>query len=108
MNILAKTQQINNLLDRYEPLLTDRQRDVMNLYYREDLSYQEIANDLDISKSAIYDIIKRVSQNLNDYEEKLGLVKENKRLTKLFNDLKAYDNEFVNRLIQTYEEETHG
>lgn len=42
--LLIKTQEMNDLLDRYESLLTQRQLDVMNLYFKEDLSYQEIAD----------------------------------------------------------------
>ena len=107
-NLLKKTQAMNDLLDRYELLLTKRQLDVMNLYYKEDLSYQEIADDLGISKSAIYDIIKRVTLNLSEYEEKLSLVKKYYQHERFLNALKALESEEVDQLIKQYEEETNG
>ncbi len=106
--LLIKTQEMNDLLDRYESLLTQRQLDVMNLYFKEDLSYQEIADDLGITKSAIYDIIRRVTINLSEYEEKLQLVKKYYQLQDLIESLKALNIVEVNQLIKVYEEETHG
>lgn len=67
-------EKINEYLDWYESLLTDKQKDVMNMYYREDFSLSEIAENLDISRSAVSDLIKRVSKTLEDYENKLQLV----------------------------------
>ena len=49
--MLDKNEYINQLLDWYDKLLTDRQLDVMKLYYREDLSLTEIAENLKISRS---------------------------------------------------------
>lgn len=106
--LLIKTQEMNDLLDRYESLLTQRQLDVMNLYFKEDLSYQEIADDLGITKSAIYDIIRRVTINLSEYEEKLQLVKKYYQLRDLIESLKSLNIVEVNQLIKVYEEETHG
>lgn len=107
-NLLKKTQAMNDLLDRYELLLTKRQLDVMNLYYKEDLSYQEIADDLGISKSAIYDIIKRVTLNLSEYEEKLSLVKKHYQQEAFLEALKALESDEVDQLIKQYEEEDNG
>lgn len=44
-------EKINEYLDWYESLLTDKQKDVMNMYYREDFSLSEIAENLDISEA---------------------------------------------------------
>ncbi len=65
--------QINNYLDFYEALLTDKQKTVMNYYYREDYSLSEISEYFKISRSAVLDNIKRSEQILNDYESKLHL-----------------------------------
>lgn len=62
-------EKINEYLDWYETLLTDKQKEVMNMYYREDFSLAEIAENLDISRSAVSDLIKRVSKTLEDYEK---------------------------------------
>ena len=47
---------VNLLKDFYETLLTDKQNEVLELYYGEDLSLSEIAEDLQISKAAVNDI----------------------------------------------------
>ena len=85
--MLAKLEKFNELLDLYGNLLTSRQMEVMSLYYHEDWSYQEIADELEISKSAVYDIIKRVSNNLVETEEKIGFLKYRNRIKQALEDL---------------------
>lgn len=62
------------LADFYGPLLTDKQRNVWDLHYQQDLSLTEIATVEHISRQAIYDLIKRTELILAEYEDKLGLV----------------------------------
>lgn len=62
------------LFDFYGPLLTDRQRDVFRMYFQEDLSLAEIGEELDISRQAVYDLLKRVQVSLEELESKLHLV----------------------------------
>lgn len=62
------------LADFYGPLLTDKQRNVWDLHYQQDLSLAEIAEVEHISRQAIHDLIKRTERILAEYEEKLGLV----------------------------------
>lgn len=62
------------LLDIYEKLLTDKQSLAMNLFYNEDLSMSEIADELGVSRQAAFDLIKRTQKILEDYDAKLGLV----------------------------------
>ncbi len=69
-----KILQINLLYDFYGELLTDRQQDILKLYYTDDLSLGEISEQLHISRQAVYDTMKRVEKLLFQYEEKLGLV----------------------------------
>ncbi len=85
--MLAKLEKFNELLDLYGNLLTPRQMEVMSLYYHEDWSYQEIADELEISKSAVYDIIKRVSNNLVETEEKIGFLNYRNRIKQALEDL---------------------
>lgn len=60
------------LLDCYGEFLTPRQRDLMGLYYYEDLSLGEIAEPEGVSRQAVRDGIKRGEQVLLQMEEKLG------------------------------------
>ena len=63
------------LVDFYGPLLTDKQRNVWELHYQEDLSLAEIAELEHISRQAIHDLLKRTEKILEGYEHKLGLVR---------------------------------
>ncbi|HIV75856.1 MAG TPA: putative DNA-binding protein [Candidatus Pseudogracilibacillus intestinigallinarum] len=71
--MLEKTTKMNMLYDFYQTLLTDKQREYMELYYYEDYSLGEIATETNVSRQAIYDNIKRTEQILMNYEEKLQL-----------------------------------
>lgn len=69
-----KILQINLLFDFYGQLLTEKQQNILQLYYIDDLSLVEIAEQLGISRQAVYDTMKRTEKILYDYEEKLGLL----------------------------------
>ena len=77
----------NNLLDFYEALLTDKQRNICDLYYRHDLSLQEIAENEGISRAAIHDTIKRSSEEMLNYENKLHLFDNNERRNDLYDQM---------------------
>jgi len=62
------------LVDFYGPLLTEKQRNVWDLHYQQDLSLTEIAEVEHISRQAIHDLLKRTERILTEYEDKLGLV----------------------------------
>lgn len=63
------------LADFYAPLLTEKQSKVWDLHYEQDLSLVEIAGLEEISRQAVYDLLKRTEKILQEYEEKLGLVR---------------------------------
>ena len=73
---MDKNVEVNLLLDFYGNLLTDRQREVMSLYYEDNLSLTEIAEDLSISKQGVSDILKRAEKVLYDTESKLNLLRD--------------------------------
>ena len=56
---IEKTERINSLLDLYRDLLTDKQQEIMDMYYLYDLSLSEIAEDSLTTRAAVYDLIKR-------------------------------------------------
>jgi len=62
------------LFDHYGPLLTDQQQQAVRLYYGEDLSLGEIAELWGTSRQAVHDTLRRATQALETYEEKLGLL----------------------------------
>ena len=73
---LEENLRLSLLMDFYSPLLTDKQREVLNDFIINNLSISEIAgNDL-ISRQAINDLIKRTIKTLEKYESKLGLLKK--------------------------------
>lgn len=65
---------MNLLMDFYGQLLTDRQQDVCRMYYEENLSLAEIGTEMEVSRQAVHDMLRRAAASLYNYEEKLGLV----------------------------------
>jgi len=61
------------LYDVYAPLLSERQRDIMELYYNEDESLSEIAENTGITRQGVRDWIKKTEAQLLGYEQALGL-----------------------------------
>jgi predicted DNA-binding protein YlxM (UPF0122 family) len=72
---MAKDLSISVLLDFYGDMLTEKQKDVVELYYNEDLSLAEIAEHSGITRQGVRDSIKRAEAQLKEYEERLGLAK---------------------------------
>ena len=71
--MFVKNLEIGYLLDFYGEILPERRRDIMDLYYNDDLSLSEIAEQMGITRQAVRDSIKKTEQELFFYEEKLGL-----------------------------------
>ena len=66
--------QLTLLYDFYGELLTEKQKQVYELHYQNDLSLTEIGEELSISRQAVRDQLKRTEKILLDYEEKLQVV----------------------------------
>ncbi len=62
------------LYDFYGPLLTAKQAKIWDLYYQQDFSLSEIAEEEGISRQAVHDLLKRTEKILEYYEYKLGLI----------------------------------
>ena len=79
---MEKAVYLSLLLDFYGLLLTEKQREYADLYYNENLSLSEIAEDRDISRSAVNDTLKKAIAKLEETESKIKLVKTKKSLQK--------------------------
>ncbi|MBS6509201.1 MAG: putative DNA-binding protein [Paraclostridium bifermentans] len=84
---LEKLVEIGLLFEQYKMLLTDKQREIVSLYYNEDYSLGEISENLSVSRQGIYDTLKRSEKILKDYEAKLGLVEKSKEREKITQDI---------------------
>lgn len=73
---MEKILEIALLYDFYGELLTEKQKQIFELYYNNDLSLSEIGEELGISRQAVRDQIKRTEQILQQYENKLSLVEK--------------------------------
>ncbi|ALS76864.1 putative DNA-binding protein [Planococcus sp. CP5-4] len=80
---LEKTTRMNYLFDFYQELLTPKQRSYMSLYYLDDHSLGEIAEEYEITRQAVYDNIRRTEAMLEEYEEKLQLFEKFQRRQQL-------------------------
>ena len=86
---MDKNIQISMLLDIYGALLTDKQQDLLNLYYNQNLSLSEIADDVGITRQGVRKILVDGEKKLFDFEEKLH-----------FLDKKLEDNKIIEELIE--------
>lgn len=89
----GKDLNMSVLLDYYSAMLTDKQKDVMELYYNEDLSLGEIADYAGITRQGVRDSIKRGEQILLETEEKLGCCRKAKQFREIMDSVEklAYD-----------------
>lgn len=83
VGVMKERIQISILMDVYGNLLTDKQKNIMDLYYNCDLSLGEIAEHTDTTRQAVYDIIRRCHKILFQYEEKLSLANQKTKLEKV-------------------------
>ena len=93
----------NYLLDFYGELLTERQREVLSYYLYDDCSMSEIADNLDISKTAVSDIINRAYKQLLEYEDKLKMYEDYKARKSLYQSLKELNDPRVDDYVMNLE-----
>ena len=86
---MSKNLAISDLLDLYGPMLTDKQRDVIELYYNQDLSLAEIAEHEQITRQGVRDNIKRGEAFLLEMEEKLRFAEKFKKLVAVTEEITA-------------------
>lgn len=84
---VEKTTRMNYLYDFYQSLLTEKQQSYMALYYLDDYSLGEIAEEYNVSRQAVYDNIKRTEAMLEEYEAKLLLFEKFQQRSELLDKL---------------------
>ena len=86
----SQAYRMTMLFDFYGDVLTDRQKEFYDLYYNEDLSLGEIAENYGITRQGVRDVIVRAEAVLTELEEKTGLIKRfhtmHAQLEQLFSD----------------------
>ncbi len=85
--MLDKTTRLNLLYDFYQELLTDKQRQYMELYFQDDYSLGEIAEEFGISRQGVYEHIKRAEVLLEEYEDKLNLLSKYQQRHQIIDEL---------------------
>lgn len=84
---IEKTNRMNALFEFYAALLTDKQMNYIELYYADDYSLAEIAEEFQVSRQAVYDNIKRTEKILEEYERKLHMYSDYIVRSQIFDDL---------------------
>lgn len=77
---MSKNLEIAFLLDFYGEMLTEKQRNMVDYYYNDDLSLAEIAENEGISRQGVRDSIKRAEAQMLDMEERLGLARRFRKI----------------------------
>jgi len=88
MNILDKAIEVIELYDVYQDLLTEKQKGYMESYYYNNYSITEISENMNVSRNAVHDQLKRTVKKLYDYELKLELRSKGKKRNKITEKIK--------------------
>ena len=88
------------LYDFYGDVLTDRQKEFYDLYYNEDLSLAEIAENYGITRQGVRDVIVRAEAILTDLEDKTGLIKRFHAMHKQLQEVEAAAQDILKRSVR--------
>lgn len=89
---MEKMLHMGLLYDYYGELLTDKQRMALEYYYFDDYSLAEIAEHMGSSRQAVSDLLKRTEQRLEEYEERLGILR---RMDRMESGIKKVDQQLA-------------
>lgn len=78
--IFEQRMRLGRLFDMYGSLLTPKQSQCLSLYFYDDLSLSEISAELGVSRQAVHDLLKRVEQLLEHYEDSLQMLDKEEAL----------------------------
>ena len=105
---MEKNVEISMLCQVYGKVLTEKQYELLNDYYNNDLSLSEIAENNNITRQAVRDIIKKSESKLYELEEQVSAMKkmleDEKRIQKIQRDLdelkKLAGNEEIDKIVE--------
>lgn len=81
------------LFDFYGDMLTDRQKEFYDLYYNEDLSLAEIAENYNITRQGVRDVIVRAEGILSELEEKTGIIRRFQKMQRQLEEIEKHTDE---------------
>jgi len=100
---MERKVKISILCDLYGKLLTNKQFEFLNDYYNNDLSLSEIAENNNITRQAVRDIIKKGENKLFEYEEKLEFMKrtlkQEEQIVNVLQELTKIQTQFTDKQI---------
>ena len=96
-------ERMSLLLDYYGNLITRHQFDIMNQYFNEDYSMNEIAEEYMISKSAVQDLIKNTINKLENYEKQIKSIEMDNKLRNILDEMKQENSDILNKYIDKIE-----
>ena len=98
---MDKNIKVSMLLEMYGKLLTDKQVDVIDLYYNQNLSLSEIAEELNITRQGVRKSLVDGEKKLIDIEEKLGFMAQKERREKIIDEIyqKTFDKNLRKKLL---------
>lgn len=94
------------LYDFYGDTLTDRQKEFYDLYYNEDLSLAEIAENYSITRQGVRDVIVRAEAALTELEDKTGIIRRFHRMQEQLGQIEAAVDGIVQRNESTHQDNT--
>lgn len=87
--IIEQVTRMGDLYDLYGALLTDRQKQMVELYYLDDWSLSEIASHFGVSRQAVHDNLHRSAEQLEAYEAALSLLETTRQNRQLIRNLQT-------------------
>ena len=94
--------KISILLEIYGNLLTEKQYEFMDLYYNQDLSLSEIADNNDITRQAVNTILTKCKKRLEQYEKQLKFMEKQEKIKQSIQELENtnVDKKIIKKLKQ--------
>lgn len=101
MLFMEKRVFLGYLFDFYGELLNDHQKEIYSEYILDDLSLNEIAEEHGVSRQSVFDLIKRCTNTLEEYEEKLSLVERFLKVKKEISEISELSDEGSKHALET-------